>query len=77
VLTFGPLDLLSTIGRNLAYEDLLPHSIEMNIGVGIRIRVLDLETVITVKEELAGDRDLAVLPILRQTLKELRKKNET
>jgi hypothetical protein len=70
---YGPLDLLGTIGRDLAYQDLLPHSIEMDIGEGIRVRVLDLETLIAIKEELAGEKDRAMLPILRRTLEEKRK----
>jgi predicted nucleotidyltransferase len=71
----GPLDLLGTIGQNLSYEDLLSHCLEMDIGGGLRVKVLDLETLISVKELLGGDKDLAVLPILRQTLRELRKKD--
>ena len=71
----GPLDLLATIGQNLAYEHLLPHCLEMDIGEGSRVQVLNLETVIALKEELAGDKDIAVLPILRQTLKEIKNKN--
>ncbi len=71
----GPLDLLATVGRNLTYEDLLPHSAEMRIGDGVHVQVLDLETLIALKQDLAGDKDLAVLPILRQTLKELKKKS--
>jgi hypothetical protein len=70
---YGPLDLLGTIGRDLGYEELIPHSVEMEIGEGIRVRVLDLETLIAIKEELAGEKDLAVLPILRRTLEEKRK----
>ena len=73
VTRYGPLDLLGTIGRNLSYEDLLPHSVEMDIGEGIRIRVLDLETLIAVKEELGGEKDRAVLPTLRRTLEEKKK----
>ena len=73
VTQYGPLDLLGTIGRNLSYEDLLPHSVEMDIGEGIRIRVLDLETLIAVKEELGGEKDRAVLPTLRRTLEEKKK----
>jgi hypothetical protein len=64
----GPLDILGTIGRGLGYEDLLPHTIEMEIGGGVRVRVLNLETIIALKDELAGEKDLAVLPILRRTL---------
>jgi hypothetical protein len=66
----GPLDVLGTIGRGLAYEDLLPHTIEMDIGEGVRVRVLNLATIVALKEELAGEKDLAVLPILRRTLEQ-------
>jgi hypothetical protein len=34
------------------------------------LRVLDLETLIAVKEELGFPKDAAVLPVLRQALKE-------
>src|SRR5271157_4023307 len=47
ITRFGPLDVLGTIGRGLAYADLLPHSVEMDIGDGIRVRVLDLQTLIS------------------------------
>jgi hypothetical protein len=66
----GPLDLLGTIGRDLSYRELVPHSVELDISEGLRIRVLDLETLIAIKEELGGEKDLAVLPILRRTLEE-------
>jgi hypothetical protein len=69
----GPLYVLGTIGRNLDYRDLLPHTIELEIGSGLHVRVLDLETLISLKENLAGEKDLAVLPILRRTLEEKRK----
>ena len=73
--TLGPLDLLGEIGRNhLDYEKLLPHSNTLAIGDGKQIRVLNLETLIELKEELAGQKDLAMLDILKQTLKEARKK---
>src|SRR5262245_1055246 len=66
---YGPVDLLGAIGDNLGYSDLLPRSDEMEIGEGIRVRVLNLATLISIKEQLASDKDLAVLPILRQTLR--------
>jgi predicted nucleotidyltransferase len=66
----GPLDVLGTIGRGLSYEDLLPRTIDMEIGGGVRVHVLDLATIVALKEELAGEKDLAVLPILRRTLEE-------
>jgi predicted nucleotidyltransferase len=73
ITRYGPLDLLGTIGRDLGYQDLLPHSTELIISEGIRVRVLDLETLIAIKEELAGEKDRAVLPILRRTLEEKKK----
>lgn len=66
---YGPIDLLGSIGRNLGFADLLPHSNEMMLGEGERIRVLDLETIIAIKEQLASEKDLAVLPVLYQTLR--------
>ena len=67
---YGPLDLLGTIGSGRGYADLLPHTLEMELGADVRIRVLDLETVIAIKEEVGGEKDLAVLPILKRTLRE-------
>lgn len=69
----GPLDVLGTIGRGLAYDDLLPLTIEMDIGDGVQVRVLNLATIVALKEELGGEKDLAVLPVLRRTLEQSRK----
>lgn len=66
---FGPLDLLGTIGAGQSYPDLLKHSDEVEIGK-MRLRVLSLEKLIEVKEELGSEKDKAVLPVLRQTLLE-------
>jgi predicted nucleotidyltransferase len=74
ITRYGPLDLLGTIGRDLGYRELLPRSVGLDISEGLRIRVLDLETLIALKEELAGDKDRAALPILRRTLEEKRKR---
>ena len=71
---YGPLDLLGMIGKDRTYADLLSHSMEMNVGEGLRVRVLDLETIISVKEELSGEKDLATLPVLRRTLAESRER---
>ncbi len=73
ITSLGPIDLLGTIGPGLSFSDLLPLSHEMAISEGMRIRVLNLETLISIKEQLASEKDLAVLPILRQTLRELKK----
>ena len=73
ITRYGPLDLLGVIGRDLGYVDLLPHSSEMDIGEGVRIRVLNLEKLIAIKEELGGEKDRAMLPVLRRTLEEKNK----
>lgn len=67
---FGPLDLLGEVGQARGYEQLLPNAVEMQVEEGLVVRVLGLETLIKVKEETGGEKDLAVLPILRRTLEE-------
>lgn len=73
---FGPLDLLGNIGRNRRYADLLRNTVEVDVGGGNSVRALDLETIIETKQESARDKDLAVLPVLRRTLEEKRRKRE-
>ncbi len=63
----GGLDVLRSIGEDLAYQDLLGRSSEYDLG-GLRLRVLNLEAVIATKEVANRDKDRAVLPILRRTL---------
>lgn len=67
---FGPLDVLGAIGNGHDYPKLLDHSTEMDIGTGPAVRTLQLKTLIEIKEETAGEKDKAVLPVLRRTLEE-------
>ena len=69
----GPLDLLGSIGKGHQYGDLIPHTEPMEIASDIRVPVLELSKLIAVKEETAGEKDCAVLPILRRTLQERHK----
>jgi hypothetical protein len=71
---FGPLDLLGTIGSG-PYPDLRRDSTLMQITPELSVRVLNLETLIATKEEAGRDKDLAVLPVLRATLEEIRRRN--
>jgi|SRR5580700_4069302 predicted nucleotidyltransferase len=71
---YGSLDLLGTIGTDLGYEELLPKSTEILIAEDVRVRILNLETLIELKEQLNGEKDRAMLPILRNTLKENKRK---
>jgi len=70
-----PLDVLGAIGKGRSYRDLLPHSHPVKLSDTLTVPVLDLETQIAVKEELAGPKDLAVLPVLRATLAEIRRRS--
>lgn len=65
----GPLDVLGAIGSGRSYDELLPLSHRMEIGE-LTIRVLSLEALIQVKEEVGHPKDRAVLEILRETLRE-------
>ncbi len=67
---WGPLDLLGAVGLGRGYNDLLPETTEMVLGAELRVRVLNLRTLIRIKEETAHLKDKAVLAILRQTLEE-------
>ena len=68
----GPLDLLGALTHDRGYDDLVRHSTEVTVS-GMRLRLLDLETLIETKEAIARDKDRAVLAILRRTLEEKQK----
>jgi hypothetical protein len=74
ITRFGPLDLLATIGDGRTYDDLLPHSRLMLITETVRIRVLELDEIIAIKEKLGSEKDNSVLPLLRQTARELKRR---
>jgi len=69
----GPLDLLGAVTKGRVYADLLEETIDMVIRPGLSVKVLDLAMIITLKEELGGEKDLAALPVLRRTLEERRR----
>ncbi len=68
--TFGDLDCLGTVGDGLAFEDLLDKAPEMDLGDGLAVHVIDLPTLIELKEKAGRPKGLAVLPVLRATLAE-------
>jgi len=71
---YGPLDLLGEIGNGLGYEELVPRSTEILIAEKVLVRILNLETLIEVKEQLNGEKDRAMLPVLRYTLEANKRK---
>jgi hypothetical protein len=72
----GALDSLGSVGQNLSYEDLPPHSEEIAVADGVSVWVLNLETLIKLKREAGRDKDLAVLPVLEAVLKEGRRRGQ-
>jgi hypothetical protein len=70
ITKFGLLDLHGTIGESRSWEDLQKHTQLISIGPDASVHVLNLETLIEIKEGLGRPKDLAVLPLLRDALKE-------
>ena len=66
----GPLDVLGVVVTGEGYTELAAHSDVFDLGSGLRVRVLDLPTIIAIKERLNRETDRAVLPLLRRTLNE-------
>lgn len=64
----GDLDCLGEIDGGKSYEDLLDSSIELELGAGLKIRVLGLPALIEVKRRAGRPKDIAVLPLLEATL---------
>jgi predicted nucleotidyltransferase len=69
----GPLDLLGAVGRGRSFGELVDRSVEVRLGA-IQVRVLDLDALIEIKEEVGHEKDRAVLAILRRTLEEKRRR---
>jgi hypothetical protein len=68
--THGDVDCLGAVGEGRTYEDLLSHAPELSLGEGLSVHVVDLPTLIELKEKAGRPKDLAVLPVLRATLAE-------
>jgi hypothetical protein len=64
----GRLDLLREIGEGQTWPEVRARSQAMDLA-GITVQVLDLEAVIASKEAAGRPKDLAALPLLRETLR--------
>ena len=69
----GPLDVLGLITGDVEYDDLLPHTLQLEVSASRWIRVLNLETLIQLKERMGRDKDKLMLDVLRRTLQEKNK----
>jgi len=59
----GPLDLLCRLHDGTDYAELLPHTVEVTDGP-LRLRVVDLPTLIAIKSGTGRARDRLLLPLL-------------
>jgi len=67
--TAGPLDLLGTVGAGRDFDALVDHTSVVELDE-LEVRILDLPTLIQVKEESARDKDLFSARLLRRLLEE-------
>jgi hypothetical protein len=65
--TYGDVDCLGEVGGGRGYEELLGRAPRLEIGQGLAVHVIDLPTLIELKELAARPKDLAALPVLRAT----------
>lgn len=70
----GPIDVMGYIGKKRGYEQLLNHVVMIDCDQ-MKLRVLDLETLIQSKEETGRKKDKESLSLLKSVLKEMKKKN--
>jgi predicted nucleotidyltransferase len=68
----GRVDVLRTVGKDLAYPDLVERSRELDVAE-LRVRVLDLEAIIETKEHADRPKDRYQLLFLRQLLAEIQR----
>lgn len=68
----GRVDVLRTVGKDLAFQDLVGKSRVLEVEE-LRVRVLDLETIIETKEHADRPKDRYQLLFLRQLLAEIRR----
>jgi len=63
-------ELLRKLASNQVEFVVLEHAPEVSLGDALRVRVIDMPTLIQLKEEAGRPKDLAALPVLRATLDE-------
>lgn len=68
---FGPLDVLAVIEQGKSYDNLLDYTVDVKFR-GHSIKVLDLEMIIELKRTSKNPKDKQQLPVLEETLRQLR-----
>ncbi len=72
---FGPLDILAVIEKGRGFEELLPDTVEIEFR-GHKVYVLSLDTIVALKRGSKDPKDLYRLPILEETLRQMREENK-
>lgn len=67
-------DIVLTMHGLSSFVEEILNSFEISLG-SVKVRVLNLDRIIVSKETIRRPKDLLVLPVLRDTLKTLRRKN--
>ena len=68
----GPLDILGRLATGWNHAQLAGRTRVLALDAGVDLRVLDLASLIEVKEAVGREKDLAVLPLYRRVLGESR-----
>lgn len=68
----GPLDVLGSIEHGLQYHDLIPDTVEVQLG-GRPVLVLGLEALVRFKRASTHPKDQQVLPVLEEALRQSRR----
>jgi hypothetical protein len=63
ITSYGPLDVLLRLHDNRGYAELVAHSVEL-VDTHVRVRVIDLDTLIDIKRAAGRERDRLVVPLL-------------
>lgn len=63
ITRLGPLDVLCTLHDGRGYDELLPHT-QLVVDGDLRVRVIDLDTLIEIKRSTGRERDALVVPVL-------------
>ena len=66
----GPLDILGRVATGWRYDELRHRARSIQVDESLDIQVLDLAALIEVKELVNREKDRAVLPLYRSTLRE-------
>jgi len=69
----GDIDLLGEVAERETYNDLLPHSFDVE-AFGVRFKCVDLPTLIRIKEAAGRKKDHEAIAELRVLLEESEKK---